>query len=131
MLQSRQTAQLTPEVLSPYGDQPMPHLALTAIPLAIGLIADANTVADLTASFRVPCTIIYEERSAITTRCLITLHKSDDTILEIVQTPNGRQFILEDLVSDVDSWYLNHLPAVETAEGPHPCYHNHQVTLCL
>jgi hypothetical protein len=120
-----------PEALPPYRYHPMPHLALTAIPLAIGLIADANTVADLTASFRVPCTIIYEERSSIATRCLITLHKSDDTIREIVQTPNGRQFILEDFVSDSDSWYLNHLPAVETAQGPHPCYQIHRVTLCL
>jgi hypothetical protein len=109
----------------------MTYLSLTAISLAIGTIANGNTVTGLTASFMVPCTIIYEEHSAITTSCLITLHKFDHMVLEIVRTPNGRQFILEDFVSDSDSWYLNHKPAVMTSEGLHPCYQNQQVTLCL
>jgi hypothetical protein len=49
---------------------------------------------------------------------------------ELVQTPNGKTFVLENDPSD-GKWYLDHKAAVMVSDEPIPCYQNEQLKLCF
>jgi hypothetical protein len=101
-----------------------------AIPLVLYLSC-TTAEAGSQSLFRLPCTISYDGRASIATNCMLTSSMSQGSMVQRVQTPNGKTFILENDPSDNGKWYLDHEPAVKISEEPNPCYQNQQVKLCF
>ena len=79
--------------------------------------------------FKLPCTISYDSGTSIATNCLV--NSSQGSMIERVQTPNGKFFVLENDPSDHAKWYLDHKSAVKVSEEPNPCYQNQQLKVCF
>ena len=80
-------------------------------------------------TFRLPCMIVYDEQTPISTNCLITVELSGDVMIEKVTTGNGRSFKIEKRNSA--QWYLNHQTAIKISDEPNTCYQNRQVKVCF
>jgi hypothetical protein len=81
--------------------------------------------------FKLPCAISYNRGPAIDTTCLVRSSMAHGFTVEMVQTPNGKTFILDNAKTDTDEWYLNHQRAAKVSDEPDPCYRNTLVEICF
>ena len=102
--------------------------------LAISLVVYWSCMAAVAGSqslFRVPCTISYDGGELIATNCMVTSRLSQGFLVQKVQTPNGKTFILEKGRFDNGEWYLDHEISVKISDEPNPCYQNKRLKLCF
>lgn len=104
--------------------------AVWVILLGIG-ISSPVAAAGSQSLFKLPCTISYDGGASIATHCLVKNSASQGSVIERVQTPNGKIFILENDRVDHEKWYLDHKVAVKVSDEPDPCYQNEKLTLCF
>jgi hypothetical protein len=81
--------------------------------------------------FRVPCAISFNGSPPIETNCLVRSSMVHGLMVERVQTPNGKTFILENDISNSGEWYLNHQRATKVSDERNPCYRNAIVQICF
>jgi hypothetical protein len=67
----------------------------------------------------------------IETNCMVRSSILQEFAIDIVETPNGKAFILENDKADTNKWYLNHQVAVKISNEPEPCYRNNEVQICF
>jgi hypothetical protein len=107
------------------------HRFATALPILVVLLFCGHTASGFEGEFKVPCTIAYNGFPPIETNCMVRSRIIQELTLDIVETPNGKAFILENDKADTSKWYLNHQVAVKTSDEPEPCYRNNEVQICF
>src|SRR5262245_52514188 len=95
------------------------------------LIFPVNSTFGFEGSFKLPCMVSYDNKVPFVVSCAVTIHIKEGHVVEMVKTPNGKFFIIENGAVDSSKWYLNHKAAIITASEPKPCYSNAEVKVCL
>lgn len=103
----------------------------TALPVIIALLCYTNAALAFDAIFKLPCSISYNGKPPITTDCTASIRMSQEVVVATIKTPNGKTFNIENNISDIDEWYLNHERAEKVSEEPNTCYQNQQVKICF
>jgi hypothetical protein len=106
------------------------RLGATLIVVA-ALISWAPPARGFEGRFRVPCEILYRGAAPFVVTCEVTLKTSKGHVLELARTPNGKFFVIENVISDYNKWLLNRKKAVVVSEGPEFCCENANVEVCF
>jgi hypothetical protein len=101
-----------------------------AFPILVVLLFHTHTASGQSL-FKVPCAISYNGSPPIETNCLVKSSMAHGLMVEMVQTPNGKTFVLANHKSDTGEWYLDHQRAAKVSDEPNPCYRNAVVQICF
>jgi hypothetical protein len=101
-----------------------------AFPILVVLLVHTHTASGQSL-FRVPCAISYNGSQPIETNCLVRSSMTHGLMTEMVQTSNGKTFVLENYNSNNGEWYLDHQRAAKVSDEPNPCYRNPVVQICF
>ena len=107
------------------------HWFSVTFAILLVVLSYTHALAGSESLFKLPCTISYNGNPPIETNCIVRSSMSQGFMVDTVQTPNGKTFILENDQSDTDKWYLNHQAAVKVSGEPNPCYQNTTVSICF
>jgi hypothetical protein len=101
-----------------------------ALPILVVLLFHTHTASGQSL-FKVPCAISYNGSPPIETKCLVRNSMAHGLMVQMVQTPNGKTFVLANHKSDTSEWYLDHQRAEKVSGEPNPCYRNAVVQICF
>jgi len=104
---------------------------ITASVIITGSLVYMYAASAFDAMYKLPCSISYDGKPIITTNCMMSMRISKEVMVATIKTPNGRTFIIENDIADVNGWYLNHKRAEKVSDEPNTCYQNTQVKICF
>jgi hypothetical protein len=78
-----------------------------------------------------PCTIAYNRGLPVHMDCLVRSSMSQGVLVEIVRTPDGKTFRIENTSADIDKWFVNRKRAIKSGTEARPCYTISQIEICF